>query len=392
MGKLTTLLVILLILGGLYYLYAKNPDVIKNVTDNTRNIGKEISGQLSNDNGASLKGSGWSDTDNDGSADIYVGTGFIAISVNESYVITKDRNNDGRIDAMYIDTTGDGNFDTAYLDEDYNGKTDTWLTTFNGIKSYAWDLSGDGIPDVYDTNGDGKIDAWDLNSDGIIDEKDVDYDGTSDLHDYDFDGIFDEFEGGPNIVPPENTTGGFTCPSTQEEAYRLFVQAYNNVTSLQQANAEQERIKEAYAKYLEAKACHDSFLNQSTATSTMVKGSFGEVHEAVLSTRDRMTINFSTGELGKEGDLMIEPWCVDYPALLGNFIDIGKKNLEDIKSSDIPLSWNFSEDSLEVEIGHVYISLNRDGSYTAFVIVSHEKISDCDHTVVIRYRNLEDGS
>jgi len=50
-----------------------------------------------------------------------------------------------------------------------------------------------------------------------------------------------------------------SCPSSEEEAYRLFVNAYNNVTSLQQANASQEALEEAYARYLEAKACYGSF-------------------------------------------------------------------------------------------------------------------------------------
>ncbi|ACS90502.1 MAG TPA: calcium-binding protein [Thermococcaceae archaeon] len=401
MGKFTAFLLILLILGGLYYIYNKNPDLIKDIIDDTNNGGS--SGQLSDntgggsnggsfssDNGGTASGeSGWSDTDGDGAPDIYVSTGFGAVSINGSYIITKDRNEDGVIDAIYLDTTGDGDFDTSYLDEDYNGKTDTWITAFNGVKSYAWDLSGDGIPDVYDTNGDGKVDAWDLNSDGVIDEKDVDYDGTPDLHDYDFDGIFDEFEGGANIVPPENTSESFTCPPSQEEAYELFVQAYNNVTSLMGSNASQEEQEEAYAKYLEAKACYESSLNSGTSISPPKEGTFGEIYEVTLSTPTAMMLDFSTGDVGGEdGDIMLEPWCVDYPAILGNYAETNLISLEDVTVEDIPSSGYTNEDAMEIKIGYVYINRNSDGSYTAFVVVTHEKIGECDHKVTLRYRTL----
>ncbi|WP_054840200.1 hypothetical protein [Thermococcus sp. JCM 11816] len=166
---------------------------------------------------------GWVDSDGgDGSKDVYIGgDDYAEVPTTNGSILFVDRNKDGKIDAIYLDTTGDGSYDTAYLDEDYNGKTDTWRTTFNGgVDSYAWDITGDGIPDVYDSNGgDGKVDAWDTNSDGIIDERDVDYDGTPpDLHDYDFDGVFDEFERNVTLYPPESangTSGGFPLPGQQ---------------------------------------------------------------------------------------------------------------------------------------------------------------------------------
>ncbi|ADT84423.1 hypothetical protein [Thermococcus barophilus] len=256
MGKGTAILIVLLLLAA-GYIYLSNPEVIDKVIDNAKNIKAPEKGQSE----SQVQEKGWSDTDGDESPDVYMGDGIDAIRVNSTYIIFADRNKDGKIDAIYLDTTGDGNYDTAYLDEDYNGRTDTWKTALNGVESYAWDVTGDGIPDLYDINGDGKVDAWDINSDGAIDERDIDFDGKPDLHDHDFDGTFDEFQGETDFAPPSNGTSA--CLATKDEAYRLFVNAYNNVTSLQQANASQEVLEEAYAKYLEARACYESFNSTS---------------------------------------------------------------------------------------------------------------------------------
>ncbi len=98
-----------------------------------------------------------------------------------------------------------------------------------------------------------------------------------------------------------------------------------------------------------------------------------------------MTLSFSSG---KTSDIMLEPWCVDYPAILGNYAHIGVKKLEDVNPSDIPTSGYLKDDSMQIQIGHVYINRNSDGSYTAFVVVGHEKIGECNHRIVLRYKTL----
>jgi len=105
-----------------------------------------------------------------------------------------DTNNDGKIDYISMDSDGDGVMDTFLFDTNFDGKIDKWHVFFRGKDSYAWDMTGDGIPDVYDSDGDGTPDAWDVNSDGIIDERDPNNDGVIELHDADFNGVFDEIE------------------------------------------------------------------------------------------------------------------------------------------------------------------------------------------------------
>ncbi|NJF25222.1 calcium-binding protein [Thermococcus sp. Bubb.Bath] len=414
MGKFTTLLLILILLGALY-VYHTNPHIIDDLTrgpDNFGNSGNNYGNTHSSSPGpgtggggtstsGGFKGSGWVSNGSSGSPEVYIGEGFAVVPTNLSYILLKDRNKDGKIDAIYLDTTGDGNYDTAYLDEDYNGKTDTWRTTFNGVKSYAWDITGDGIPDVYDSNGDGRIDAWDLNSDGVIDERDVDYDGTPDLHDYDFDGVFDEFEGNVTSHQQGNgseTSGTFTCPSSADEAYRLYMNAYDNLVQLINANASQEELDEAYDEYYSARECYESFsTNTTTATSS---GGFGEIKTVTLDTEGAMAIKFSTGELKgsdqtltwEDVDIMAEPWCVDYPALLGHWIDLGEGSLDELDPSEIPTSgYPTNEVSGEIKAGYVYVNRNSDGSLTAFELVSHEKTGDCSHQITIRYANLGGG-
>ena len=407
MGKLAAAIIILLLLLGLYVYFvnphiiddlAKQQDTFKGGHSNSGGSGSGAGGS----NGAAgegmgFSGTGWVENSTTGSLEVYVGDGFAAVPVNSSYILFADRNGDGRVDAVYMDTTGDGNYDTSYLDEDYNGKTDTWVTELNGVKSYSWDVTGDGIPDVYDTNGDGKVDAWDLNSDGVIDERDVDYDGNPDLHDYDFDGVFDEFESGVTIYPPENgstSSGAFTCPDSKDEAYRLYVQAYNNVTQLMAENQSSDEAKRAYEIYLKARECYESF-SSSTASSGPVTGTLGEVHRVTLDTDGVMAVKFSTDEVvesfGGEGvDLSAEPRCVDYPALLGHYVDLGEMSLDDVTVDDIPTSGYPSDEvSGEIKFGHVYVNRNSDGTYTVFALVSHEKTGDCSHRITIAYRNVE---
>ncbi|QDA32106.1 calcium-binding protein [Thermococcus indicus] len=406
MKKLIVLLLVVLLVA---YIYHSNPRVIDDLTKKAREKAEGIdSGNENpgNDNGNSagtntgekgFSGSGWAGNGSEG--DVYIGEGFGAVRVNSTYVLFLDRNDDGKIDAVYLDTTGDGNYDTKYLDQNYDGKTDEWVTTFNGEKSYAWDLTGDGIADVYDTDGDGKVDAWDINSDGVIDERDVDGDGNPDLHDMDFDGVFDEFQGGPVLASPENETAA--CPQTVEDAYRLYVQAYNNVTKLQaQYNDEpsdelKEKLEEAYGKYEKAKACYESFTETESGTEREnITGELGGLMKATLSTNGSVGIRFSTGEIfqtledWEKMDIALEPWCVDYPAILGHYVDIGAKSLEELTVGDIPASgYPAEEGAMEVVIGHVYVNRNSDGSYTAFTLVSHERIGDCGHVVEIEYRN-----
>ncbi|WP_297498317.1 calcium-binding protein [Thermococcus sp.] len=409
MGKLTAIILILLILAGLY-IYRANPHIIDNVIHIKDNLaGNGPSGGGASPTSTATTGTstqptlkqGWNDIDGDGISDVYVGKGLSAVNVNGSYVITRDRNGDGVVDAIYLDTTGDGNLDTAYLDNDYNGKTDTWVTELNGVKSYSWDMSGDGIPDVYDTNGDGKADAWDLNGDGTIDERDVDYDGNPDLHDYNFDGVFDEFQANVTIAPPENgsTSGvaGFVCPDNKEDAYRLYVQAYNNVTQLMAKNQSSNETVKAYKIYLQARECYESFSTSTTSSSGSVTGKLGPVHRVTLNTDGSMAVKFSTGEVKaswsngwEDVDLFAEPWCVDYPAVLGHYVDIGEMGIGDVTVGDIPSS-GYPSDEVggEIKAGHVYVNRNSDGTYTVFTLVDHEKTGDCSHRITIAYRNVE---
>ncbi|KUH32571.1 hypothetical protein APY94_09360 [Thermococcus celericrescens] len=210
----------------------------------------------------------------------------------------------------------------------------------------------------------------------------------------------------PNIVhiSAENAGGsvepGATCAPSKEEAYRLFVQAYNNVTSLQASGASDEEIQEAYAKYQKARACYESFL--TTTTSAAPIGEMGEIKSATLDTEGTMVMKFSTGELwnsdqlsqltGEGYDLMAEPWCVEYPALLGHWIDLGEGSLDTLDPRVVPASgYPVGEVSGEIEMGHVYVNRNADGTLTAFELVSHEKTGDCSHRITIRYANLGGG-
>ncbi|WP_179193050.1 hypothetical protein [Thermococcus litoralis] len=201
-------------------------------------------------------------------------------------------------------------------------------------------------------------------------------------------------------ISAENAGGNSesTCAPSKEEAYRLFVQAYNNVTSLQSSGASNEEIQEAYAKYQKARACYESFL--TTTTSVSSNGEIGEIKTVILDTEGAVGVKFSTGELRSSDqsltweniDIMLEPWCVDYPALLGHYIDLGEGSLEELSVEDIPTQgYPVDEISGEIKAGHVYVNLNSDGSLTAFELVSHEKTGDCSHRITIKYTNLGGG-
>ncbi len=97
-------------------------------------------------------------------------------------------------------------------------------------------------------------------------------------------------------------------------------------------------------------------------------------------------------------DISIEPWCVDYVALCGDYIDIGTKSLSEVTSSDIPSSgfpdetisnYNFSSYCEKVSLNHTYINKNSDGSYTAFMVTSHEKTGECNHQILVKYVNIK---
>lgn len=204
----------------------------------------------------------------------------------------------------------------------------------------------------------------------------------------------DELINAVKISQVHGTPTMFACPDNKEDAYRLYVKAYNNVTRLMAENRTEEASK-AYVIYLKAKDCYASFTS-STASSATPTGMLGEVHQVTLDTEGAMAVKFSTGEVKSEWkgwedvDIVAEPWCVDYPALLGHYIDIGEMSIDDVTVENIPSSgYPENEVSAEIKTGHVYVNRNADGTYTVFALVSHEKLDDCGHRIVVRYRNVE---
>jgi hypothetical protein len=151
----------------------------------------------------------------------------------------------------------------------------------------------------------------------------------------------------------------------------------------------------------------------NTAPVTLILNSFGEngpeapqqptpspsaEKSITLSSINDYSFSFvtekitSSPDFDKNYDLMLEAWCVDQPALCGNFLDIGAVDLNSV--ADIPSSGYLSdkagyEECVEVDSAHTFISKNRDGSHTAFRITRHEKPSTCDHVVDITYRDLD---
>ena len=124
----------------------------------------------------------------------------------------------------------------------------------------------------------------------------------------------------------------------------------------------------------------------------------GNIKEAILDTTSNSAIDFKNSNLTYEGaDIGVEPWCVDYVGLCGNYVDIGQKTISDVTTSDIPsqgfpfddlTKYEFSYYCEKVLLNHTYINKNKDGSYTAFVITDHQKIGQCDHKVTVKYKNL----
>ena len=199
---------------------------------------------------------------------------------------------------------------------------------------------------------------------------------------YSVSAVFAEFQGGPVLAPPnESAETRTSCAHTEDEACHRFVEAYNNVIRLQQANASSEELKKAYAVYIEAKACYESFSEENSTTS-VVEGKLEDIHEAVLSSEGDMVLKFYTGKtvVGWSGDwsradVGVEPWCVDYPALLGHYIDLGEKEIEDLTMSEISSSgYPGSEVGGEIKLRYVYVNRSSDGTYTAFEVISHKRI------------------
>ncbi len=96
--------------------------------------------------------------------------------------------------------------------------------------------------------------------------------------------------------------------------------------------------------------------------------------------------------LDESYDLLVEPWCTDRPALCGNFIELNIPSFDNITA--IPATGYLSDDAgygdcVEVNVNKIYINKNRDGTHTAFEIVSHTKPSNCEHNINILYRKLD---
>lgn len=115
--------------------------------------------------------------------------------------------------------------------------------------------------------------------------------------------------------------------------------------------------------------------------------------------RDKGMIIFSTGEYTTDWnnfDIGLEPWCSDSPPMCGNYVDTGKTSLSDVTTSDIPTSGldkSSASNCDYMEMNHVYINKNHDGTYTAFMITSHEVVgkgtNNCGDKATIKYKNLK---
>ncbi len=129
----------------------------------------------------------------------------------------------------------------------------------------------------------------------------------------------------------------------------------------------------------------------------------GNVVEDTLDTTSNSAIDFNTGNkfnnfsVDESADISVEPWCVNSVGLCGNYVDIGQKSISNVTTSDIPATgfpyndlnnYNLGYYCEPVLLNHTYINKNKDGSYTAFVITGHQKIGQCDHTVTVKYKNL----
>ncbi len=115
--------------------------------------------------------------------------------------------------------------------------------------------------------------------------------------------------------------------------------------------------------------------------------------------REKGMVVFSTGAYTTDWnnfDVGLEPWCYDNPVMCGNYADTGKTSLSNVTSSDIPTSGldkSPGSNCNEMEMNHVYINKNHDGTYTAFIITSHEVVgkgtTNCGDKATIKYKNLK---
>ena len=117
-----------------------------------------------------------------------------------------------------------------------------------------------------------------------------------------------------------------------------------------------------------------------------------------LSSLDNYSFSFVTEKItsrpnfDKDYDLSMEPWCVEKPAMCGNFVDLGAVDMSTV--TEFPSSGYLSDtegfdDCVELDPTHTFINKNRDGTHTVFRITKHEKPSSCEHVVDIVYRPLD---
>ncbi|MBW1645902.1 MAG: hypothetical protein JRJ56_06195 [Deltaproteobacteria bacterium] len=88
-------------------------------------------------------------------------------------------------------------------------------------------------------------------------------------------------------------------------------------------------------------------------------------------------------------DILVESWCDDRPALCGNFADLGPVDFSKVTTAP---AGGYNDNCDYVDPTHVFVSQNRDGSHTVFMITRH--VSDnwqghCRHTIDIQYRQLD---
>lgn len=117
------------------------------------------------------------------------------------------------------------------------------------------------------------------------------------------------------------------------------------------------------------------------------------VTTVTLDTSDAACLNFGEDPVTctEEVDFMLEPWCVDNPAVCGNWVQTDDTALGDV--TEAPADGYISDaagfnDCQEAEAGKVLVFKLADDTYAKAIISEHSTTQDdsgCDHTVTLDY-------